>query len=109
MNDTPIYVSKRTGRGLWQAYRVYPDRLELQCWYLLHALVIPTSEIRRLEIRPSIFGGSQGFIWGIKLDNCDLCRHVLLQRKSGLFKRIGFTPDDPEKFLAAYRAIRPDR
>jgi hypothetical protein len=33
----------------------------------------------------------------------------LLIRKSGLFKRIGFSPDDPEKFVAVCQSILPNR
>ena len=107
MNDVPIYISKRTGRGLWQEYRIYRDRLELQSWFLFHTLVIPAGEISKIEVRPSIFHGQKGFIWGVKLDNCNFCRHVLLTKKSGCFKRIGFSPDYPEKFLAACQLILP--
>jgi hypothetical protein len=109
MNDTPLYQSKRTVKSLWQEYRIYRDRLELQSWFLLHTLIVPASEIRNVEIRPSIWGGWKGFIWGIKLDNCDLCRHVLLTRKSGCFKRIGFAPDDPERFVSACKSVLSDR
>ena len=101
MNDTPIYISKRTGRGLWQEYRIYRDRLELQSWFLFHTVVVPVNEIQAVEVRPS------GIIWGVKLDNCNFCRHVLLIKKSGRFKRIGFSPDDPEKFVAVCQSIMP--
>jgi hypothetical protein len=107
MNDTPIYTSKRTGRSLWQEYRIYPDRLELQSWYLFHTVVVPANEIRAIEVRPALFTSPGGAVWGIKLDNCNLCRHVLLIKKSGLFKRIGFSPDDPEKFVAMCQSIMP--
>jgi hypothetical protein len=43
------------------------------------------------------------------LDNRDFCRHVLLVRKSGCFKRIGFAPDDPEKFVTVCQSILPPR
>jgi hypothetical protein len=108
MNDTPIYISKRTAKSLWQEYRVCRDRLELQSWFLFHTMVIPAGEITSIEVRPSIFSGSRGIIWGIKLDNCNLCRHVLLTKKTGLFKRIGFSPDDPEKFVAVCKSILPN-
>jgi hypothetical protein len=101
MNDRLIYTSQRTGRSLWQEYRVYRDRLELQSWFLLHTLIVPASEIQAVEVRPA------GIIWGVKLDNCNFCRHVLLTKKSGWFKRIGFSPDDPERFLAACQSILP--
>ena len=101
MNDTPIYISKRTARSLWQEYRIYRDRLELQSWFLFHTVVVPANEIQAVEVRPP------GPIWGVKLDNCNFCRHVLLIKKSGLFKRIGFSPDDPEKFVAVCQSILP--
>ena len=107
MNQTPLYISKRTGRSLWQEYRVYRDRIELQSWFLFHTLVVPANEIQGVEVRPTIFRGWAGLIWGIKLDNCNFCQHVLLTRKSGQFKRIGFCPDDPDKFVAACRSILP--
>jgi hypothetical protein len=101
MNGVPIYISKRTGRSLWQEYRIYPDRLELQSWFLFHTIVAPANEIQAVEVRPA------GAIWGVKLDNCNFCRHVLLIKKSGLFKRIGFSPDDPGKFVAVCQSIMP--
>ena len=107
MNDTPIYISRRTGRGLWQEYRIYRDRLELQSWFLFHTIVLPANEIQAVEVRPALFTGPGGAVWGIKLDNCNFCRHVLLTKKSGWFKRIGFSPDDPEKFVAACQSIMP--
>src|SRR5579859_6920487 len=100
MNDAPLYASRRKGRSLWQQYRIYRDRVELQSWFLFHAIVVLRDDIRAVEARPSVFSSNNGITWGIKLDNCDLYRHVLLTKKNGLFKRIGFSPDDPEKFVA---------
>jgi len=105
MNDTPLYTSKRSAKNLWQEYRIYRDRLELQSWFLFHTLVVPAKELQAIEVRPSAWGGLKGITWGIKIDNCDLCRHALLTKKQGFVKRIGFTPDDPEKFVEICRSI----
>ena len=105
--EQPIYVSRRTPASLWQEYRIFPDRLELQSWLLFHTVVIPAHEILTIEIRPSVFTGRKGVTWGIKLDNSDLCRHVLLRRKNGVFKYIAFTPDDPDEFARLCRTIQP--
>lgn len=105
MNDKLLYTSKRTARSLWQQYRVYRDRLELQSWFLLHTLVVPRDKIQAVEVRPSVLNSDKGFTWGIKLDFCDLCRHVLLTKKSGVFKRVGFSPDEPEKFVEICKSI----
>jgi hypothetical protein len=109
MNDGSLYKSKRTAKSLWQQYRIYRDRLELQSWILFHTVVVPANEIQAVEVRPSVFRGQKGFIWGLKIDNCSLCRHVLLIKKSGLFKRIGFSPDEPEAFVEICKSIVADR
>ena|ERR1039458_5685119 len=104
MNDILLYKSKRTAKSLWQQYRIYRDRLELQSWLLLHTIVVPVNEIQAVEVRPS------GPIWGVKLDSCNFCRHVLLIKKSGLLftKRIGFSPDEPDKFVEICKSILPN-
>jgi len=67
--EQPVYASRRTPASLWQEYRVFSDRLELQSWILLHTIVIPAHEILEIEVRPSVFSLRKGFTWGIKLDN----------------------------------------
>jgi hypothetical protein len=101
MNDTPLYTSKRMVKNLWQEYRIYRDRIELQAWFLFGTMVVPVGEIQGIEVRPSVFSGRgwKGVTWGIKNDLCDLCRHVLLTKKTGFFKCIGFSPDEPERFV----------
>ena len=100
-------MSRRTPAGLWQEYRIFPDRLELQSWILLHTIIIPANEILEIEVRPSVFSGRKGMTWGIKLDMTDLCCHVLVTRKRGLFKRIAFTPDNPDEFVCVCKSILP--
>ncbi|MCE0498925.1 MAG: hypothetical protein LV481_13375 [Methylacidiphilales bacterium] len=110
MTDTPLYISKRSARNLWQEYRIYRDRLELQSWFLFHTIIVSANEIQAVEVRSSVFGGWKGFtLWGIKNDLCDLFRHVLLTKRTGLFKGIGFSPDEPEKFVEICKSILPDR
>jgi hypothetical protein len=103
--EQPVHISRRTPANLWQEYRIFPDRLELQSWILFHTIVIPAREILEIEVHPSFFSGRKGFAWGIKLDNSDFCRHVLVVRKSGLFKRIAFTPDKPDEFVRVCQSI----
>ena len=103
--EQPVYVSRRTPASLWQEYRIFSDRLELQSWTLLHTIVIPANEILEIEARPSLFGGRKGITWGIKLDMTDLHRHVLVRRKTGFWKRIAFTPDNPDEFVRICQSI----
>jgi hypothetical protein len=105
VNAPPVYTSKRTAKNLGQQYRIYPDRLELQSWFLFHTLIVPASDIEWIEVRPSLAGGFRGMTWGLKLDNADFCRHVLVKRISGLFSRVAFTPDNPREFAAVAQSI----
>jgi hypothetical protein len=107
--EPPIYVSRRTPASLWQEYRIYSDRLEVQSWILVHTVVIPANEILEIEVRPSAFSGRKGIVWGIKLDMTDLCRHVLIRRKSGFWKCLAFTPDNPDEFVRVGKSILPGR
>lgn len=105
----PAYISKRSFKNIWQEYRVYPDRLELQFWLGLHTIVIPFENIEAIEIRPPFSAGdlfkgkSFSFSFPLKIDATDMYRHIAVKRKNGVSKHIRFTPDDPEKFLSAIK------
>jgi hypothetical protein len=107
----PIYVSKRTWLSLWQQYRVYHDRIEIQAWVALRTIVIPAEELLEIEVRPALAAGDLlrgkglGYTFAAKLDLADLSRHVAIRRSRGLFKRLRITPDDPEKFAEMCRSI----
>ena len=109
----PLYVSKRSWRSMWQAYRVYPDRIELGLW--IGKMVIPADEILDIEVRPpSVFGDFfRGKSWAyslpLKLDMADLCRHVAVHRTSGIMKYLRFTPDDPERFVQVCKSIMKNK
>lgn len=82
---------------------------------LLSRFVIPVEDILDVEARPrfsigDVFGGKVKMSWWVlKLDWSDFCEHVEIHRKSGLFKRIRLTPDNPAKFLAACKSITAAR
>lgn len=115
MHDLPIYVSERSAKNLWQDYRVFPDRVELRCWAIFSRFVIPAEDILSVEIRLPfrigyLFEGKVKLRWSwwvLKLDWSDFCEHLEIHRKSGLFKYIRFTPDNPAKFVAACNSMRP--
>lgn len=110
---SPICESARSGKNLWQSYRVYPDRVELSCWALFTTFVIPADQIREVEVLPPTLRAPlrQALRASLKLDLTDFFTHVMLLRSSGLFKTLAFTPDDPEAFAAAIAKIKraPDR
>ena len=110
-SEEPFYVSPRSSRSIWQEYRIYPDRLELQCWVAFHTLVIPAEEIIEIEVRPPIViadlfrGKSFLYSFPLKIDGSDGHRHVAIKRKCGFIKHIRFTPDEPDRFVEVCRLI----
>ena len=110
-DQRPIYVSPRSLRSLWQEYRIYPNRLELECRVALHKLVILADEIIEIEIRPALVfadlfrGKSFAYSFPLKMDGADCRRHVAIKRKTGFMKHLRFTPDDPDKFVEICKSI----
>jgi len=109
--EPPLCVSPRSGASLWQEYRIYGDRVELQAWMLLHTIVIPAHEIVEVEVRPPVVfadwfrHGKFGRILALKIDMADLRRHVAIRRKSGFIKCIRFTPGNPEDFARVCQSV----
>jgi hypothetical protein len=109
--EPPLYVSSRSGASLWQEYRIYGDRVELQAWTLFHTIVIPANEIVEVEVRlPVVFADlfrRRGFgnALALKIDMADIHRHVAVRRKSGFIKCIRFTPGNPEDFVRVCKSI----
>jgi hypothetical protein len=104
----PLYVSKRMPRNLWQEYRVFSDRIEIQCRLLLSTFVIPFDDIAEVSLSGALaieIFRAQAWKGGppCKLDFVVFYTHIVVRRISGLFRNIRFTPDDPELFLSACR------
>ena len=107
-----VYVSRRTLKSLWQEYRVYADRIELQSWFAAHTLIIPVEELLDVQIRPrfifiDLFRG-KGLAYAflpLKNDCADFCRHVAVKRKFGFLKNIRIAPDDPDMFIEACKSV----
>ncbi len=112
MNTTkPLYISKSSGRSLWQEYRVYPDRVEIPSRIFFKTFVIPADEILDIEVRPPIVigdifrGKSFKYAVALKLDLADLYQHVAIHRKFGWFKYLRFTPDNLKEFVVTCKSI----
>ncbi len=111
----PLYMTRPSGRSLWQQYRVYPDRIELQAWFRLYTYVIPSDRILGVEARPPVVfwdlfrGKGFAFAFALKLDCADLFCNVALHLKSGFVRHLRFTPDDPKRFVAACEAMLNER
>lgn len=111
LNETPVYVSKPTGRNFWQKYSVYSDRIELRSWFCFKNFVIPWEELIEIKVCPREVVSdlwrekSLASLLALKLDWSDIFTHVVIRRRSGLLRYIRFTPDDPEKFVEVCRAV----
>jgi hypothetical protein len=105
MKDTesPIYISSRTPRSLWNEYRIYGNRVELEFNLFFSKIVIPLDEINscRLYAPPVI----RTALWALKLDWADLFEHVGISRKNGMFKQLRFTPVIPKEFVSHIEQI----
>lgn len=106
MEEAPRYRSRCTNRRLWQKYRVYDDRLELDTRFGL--MSIPFENIDAMEIRALGESGSlkgqlqlRDFRPALSLDWTNLNRHVVADRNGGWVHRVFVTPGDPAAFKNA--------
>jgi hypothetical protein len=103
MPDAPLYTSPCAARSLWHEYRVHTDRVELDT--LTGTMVVPFDQIEEVHVAASYSQGVRlqlaGFRPGLKLDWGDLQPHIVLDKATGLFRHIAFTPDDPQAFQTA--------
>jgi hypothetical protein len=107
-SEEAVYKSKRTWRSLWQEYRVYRDRIELESWLTFHTMRIPIYEIEEIRVSPRFAFGDlfrKGLVLALKNDMADVCRHVTLRKKSGFINYIKFTPDDTDRFVEVCRSV----
>jgi hypothetical protein len=108
--DEPLHVSKPTLKSLWQEYRLYSDRIELDTrpWGTVR---VPLSDLKGVSIRPpvvifDVFRGDYGLkelLRAPKLDLADLHEHIALE-KTGFWKQFRITPEDPVEFKRAVDA-----
>ena len=107
--EQPLYVSAKSFKNLWQEYRIYADRIELRSF--CGQKIIRASDILAVEVRPRMVIGDifRGRCFkeslALKLDLADLYRHVAIHRRSGWFKHIRITPDDPDTFVKICKSI----
>ncbi|PKL44468.1 MAG: hypothetical protein CVV42_19470 [Candidatus Riflebacteria bacterium HGW-Riflebacteria-2] len=98
-----IYLSPGSFRSLWNTYRVYEDRIELEFRLFFTTIIIRRSEFVSVDIfKPPVIRTS----WGaLKLDCADFYTHIGITRNCGYFKEIRFTPQDLQAFKKACRLM----
>jgi hypothetical protein len=103
MVDAALYTSPCAARSLWHEYRVYADRVELDT--LAGTLAVSFDQIEGVHVADSYRQGVRlqlrGLRPGVKLDLADFNQHVVIDKSTGLFRHVAFTPDDPLAFRAA--------
>lgn len=106
MGELPLYRSRCTTKSLWQKYRIFDNRLELDTRFGL--MSIPFEHIEAMEVRPSghsdILKGHlhlREFRPALMLDWAKLHRHVVADMTEGWVHRVFITPGDPEAFKGA--------
>jgi hypothetical protein len=103
--NAPLYKSKPTTKSLGNEYCIYNDRIELRCRFpfITKTLVIKQDDLISIDVfRPPVLTTT---FWALKLDLADLKEHVGIKRKSGFFKQLRFTPENPEEFVKRVREI----
>jgi hypothetical protein len=84
--EIPLYESKGTPRSLWNAYRIFGDRIELQFRMFFTTIVIPREAFVAVDIfKPPVI---RTVFWALKLDFADLFTHVGIERNCGMMKKV---------------------
>lgn len=103
MNSNPVYVSESTVRSIWQEYRIFNNRVEIDTMFGL--MVIPFEHIEKADVSESEVKGLmrgdlhlKGFRPALKVDWANFVEHVVIDKSEGHLHRILLTPDDPEEF-----------
>ena len=103
MNPEPLYESESTAKSIWQKYRIFSDRVEIDT--LFGMMTIPFDHIEQAvvsesEVRGLVKGDLhlKGFRPALKVDWANFFEHVVIDKDQGYIHRVLLTPDDPEKF-----------
>lgn len=103
MKEIPVYESESTAKNLWQEYRIYNDRVEIDT--LFGCMMIPFDQIERVDVSESEVKGLlrgdlhlKGFRPALKVDWANFLEHVVIDKSEGHIRRILLTPDDSEDF-----------
>ena len=115
MDTDPIYVSESTAKSIWQEYRIYSNRVEIDTHFGMMTIPlehIETAVVSESEVKGLMRGDLhlKGFRPALKVDWANFVEHVVIDKSEGNIHRILITPDDPEEFvnvlggaLTAYR------
>jgi hypothetical protein len=103
--QTPLYKSIPTKKSIGNEYSIYTDRIKLRCRFpfLTKTLVIKKDDLITIDIfKPPVVRTT---FRALKLDLADMKEHVGIKRKSGFFKQLRFTPENPKEFVSKVKEI----
>lgn len=114
--EKPRFVSRPTIKSVWQEYRIFGDRLELDM-HVLGTVRVPLEDISAVSVRPAgvIFDllrgdyGLKDLLRTLKLDLADLNEHITIEREKGVFRQFRLTPEDPAEFVRQVELAREAR
>lgn len=98
--EPAVYKSAATVKSLGNEYSIFADRIELKCRFpfVTQTLIIQRDDLVSIEVyQPPVIRTT---FWVLKLDLADFNEHVGIERKSGFFRQLRFTPDKPQEFVA---------
>lgn len=98
--EPAVYKSAATVKSLGNEYSIFADRIELKCRFpfVTQTLIIQRDDLVSIEVyQPPVIRTT---FWALKLDLADLYEHVGIQRRSGIFKQLRFTPEKPKEFIS---------
>ena len=91
-----IYESKGTFKSLWNSYKIFEDRIELECCFSLKKIIITRDTFLGIDVyKPPVIRTT---FRALKIDLADLYYHVGIERSNGFFKQLRFTPTNPNEF-----------
>ncbi|MBI5064849.1 hypothetical protein HZA97_01310 [Candidatus Woesearchaeota archaeon] len=104
-----MVYSERSWKSLGLKYELCSDRLRIQTLLPFYTLEIIYSDIKKVDFGyPTVFWDayikgqlSKKYGYGariLKNDLADLCKHLVIEKKTGFFKQVRITPKSPEKF-----------
>ncbi len=91
-----LYESKGSLKSLWNTYKIFSDRIELQFRVFFTKLIISKDAFVKVDVyEPPVI---RTVFWALKLDFADFNTHVGIERNCGMFKKLRFTPANPHEF-----------
>jgi len=114
--QNPIYTSAAPDKSIGKSYSVFPDRVELALKIIDETISISAGDLVSATLVPGgireiLLGTLTGrypimsLVWALTFDAGVFKRHILLRTRAGFVRYFRFTPQEPERFVAACNSI----